>query len=341
MFRSVSLRVQDPEVPQQTKDVAVEVAERPWASLTNGFGFSIANGPRAFVEWEQPNLLGRALEFSARAKVNYPLDAFRPDLVGVAPRDRIEGRADVGVRSPTAEVLGFATGERAGLVGEILHRKAYDLKRVAAVTGVDVSLAPRVAFSLAYELELDRVHKSDSASGFLTQADVERLRFDEGDTTLHALRPSITVDYRDNSTHPRRGWLASGTLEWAESLGEPGSRVLFGLLPGSDIHTNMLKAQATASGYLPVGTGTVVALSLRGGRVFPLDPQSRTIIPRRFFLGGATTQQTNHIGQQFLARHEGLVFFGQGKRIASGHSAGRLISGRYSRIMFFMRSCVS
>ena len=66
VFRSVGLRVQDPEVPQETKDVAVEVAERPWASLTQGFGFSIANGPRASLEWEQPNLAGRALEFSAR-----------------------------------------------------------------------------------------------------------------------------------------------------------------------------------------------------------------------------------------------------------------------------------
>ena len=53
----------------------------------------------------------------------------------------------------------------------------------------------------------------------------------------------------------------------------------------------MLKVSGTASGYLPVGRGTVVALSLRGGRVFPLDDRSRTIIPRRFFLGGATTMR--------------------------------------------------
>ncbi|HEX9308658.1 MAG TPA: POTRA domain-containing protein, partial [Anaeromyxobacter sp.] len=62
VFRSVGLRVQEPEVPQETKDLAVEVAERPWASLSQGVGFSIANGPRAFVEYGQPNLLGRALE---------------------------------------------------------------------------------------------------------------------------------------------------------------------------------------------------------------------------------------------------------------------------------------
>jgi outer membrane protein assembly complex protein YaeT len=288
VFRAVALRLQDPEVPQDTKDVAVEVAERPWASLTQGVGFSIANGPRAFLEWAQPNLLGRAVELSARTKVNYPLTEFRPDLKDKDPVDRIEGRADVGVRSVTVGVLSFPAGLRGDVIGELLHRRAYDLRRVTGVTGVDLGLTSRVGFSLQYELEVDRITKSPQASGFLTQADVERLRFDEGDTTLHALRPSISLDYRDNSAHPHRGWFATAAVEWARSL---GGRPLFGALPASQTHTNMLKAWGTLSGYVPVGDATVVALSLRGGRVFPLDPRSRTIIPRRFFLGGATTMR--------------------------------------------------
>jgi outer membrane protein insertion porin family len=291
VFRSVALRLQDPEVPQETKDVAVELAERPWATLTQGLGFSIANGPRAFVEYGQPNLLGRALELSARAKVNYPIDEFRPDLVGVKPVDRVEGRADVGLRSATLAALGLPAAVRADVIGEILHRRAYDLRRVTGVTGLDLGLTSRVGFSLQYELEVDRIAKSEASAGYLTEADKDRLKFDEGDTTLHALRPSISLDYRDNSVHPHRGWYASGAVEWARSLGGPGDRVLLGALPGSDFHTNMLKAWGTASGYLPVGTGTVVALSLRGGRVFPLDGDSRTIVPRRFFLGGATTMR--------------------------------------------------
>jgi outer membrane protein insertion porin family len=288
VFRSVALRVQDAEVPQETKDVAVELAERPWAALTQGVGFSIANGPRAFLEWTQPNLLGRAVELSARTKVNYPLVEFRPDLEGKAPADRVEGRADVGVRSATTTVLSFPAGLREDVIGEILHRKAYDLRRVAAVTGVDIGLTSRMGFSLQYELEVDRIAKNDSTNVVLTQADVERLRFDAGDTTLHAIRPSLTLDYRDNSLHPRRGWFATAAVEWARSL---AGGDLFGVLPSSGIHTNMLKTWGTLSGYVPVGDATVVALSVRGGRVFPLDPRSRTVIPRRFFLGGATTMR--------------------------------------------------
>jgi outer membrane protein assembly factor BamA len=52
-----------------------------------------------------------------------------------------------------------------------------------------------------------------------------------------------------------------------------------------------VKVSTTLSGYLPVGRGSVVALSVRGGRVFPLDDRSQTIIPRRFFLGGASTMR--------------------------------------------------
>jgi outer membrane protein assembly complex protein YaeT len=291
VFRTVALRVQEPEVPQETKDVAVEVAERPWAALTQGVGFSIANGPRAFIEYGQPNILGRAVELGARAKVNYPLVELRPDLSQKDRIDRVEGRADVGVRSTTLGFLAFPAGVRGDLIGEVLHRKAYDLRRVTAVTGVDVGLTSRVGFSLQYELEVDRIARSRSASGFLTQADVERLRFADGDTTLQALRPSLTLDYRDNSAHPRRGWFASAVAEYAHSLGTPDGRVLFGALPGSDIHTNMLKAWGTLSAYVPVGLATVVALSVRGGRVFPLDGRSQTVIPRRFFLGGATTMR--------------------------------------------------
>jgi outer membrane protein assembly complex protein YaeT len=290
VFRSVGLRVQEPEVPQETKDLAVEVAERPWATLSQGIGFSIANGPRAILEYGQPNLLGRALELSARGKVNYPLDEFRPDLVGKSAADRVEGRADLGLRAPGLPLAFLSAGARADLIGEILHRKAYDLRRVTGVTGLDMGLTSRVSFSLQYELEVDEIDKTELV-GFLTQADVERLRFDEGVTTLHALRPSISLDFRDNSAHPHRGWFATAALEWARSLGGPEDRVLLGALPGSDIHTNMVKLSGTTSGYLPIGAATVVALSLRGGRVFPLDGRSRTVIPRRFFLGGATTMR--------------------------------------------------
>jgi outer membrane protein assembly complex protein YaeT len=299
VFRSVALRVQDPETPHETKDLSVELAERPRATLTQGFGYSLADGPRATGEFGMPNLLGRALELTARAKVNYPVNTpwgadsaisrvvgYRTELEDKSASDKIEGRADLGLRTPRLG-LPFLAAARADVLGEILHRRAYDLRRIAAIAGLDFGVASRLAFSLQYEVEVDDIEK---LSGALTQADLERLRFDEGVTTLHAVRPSLTLDRRDNSIHPHSGWYASAAAEWARSLGTGGERVL-GFLPGSDIHTNLVKLAGTVSGYLPVGSASVLALSLRGGRVFPLDARSRTIIPRRFFMGGAATMR--------------------------------------------------
>jgi len=78
-------------------------------------------------------------------------------------------------------------------------------------------------------------------------------------------------------------------VEWQRSIGDDGDPWI-PFLPGSDIHTHLLKLQATGSAYFPLGR-SVVALSLRGGRVVPLDPDSKTIVPRRFFLGGASTMR--------------------------------------------------
>jgi outer membrane protein assembly factor BamA len=289
VFRSVGLRLQDPDAPDTTKDLAVELVERPWQTFAAGAGFSIANGPRAFAEYGRPNLLGRALELSARAKVNYPLARFRPDLADDEPRERIEGRVEAGLRQPRPEDLPFPLAVRADVVGEILHRRAYDLDRVSGVAGVDVELTSRVIGSLQYELEVDDITPGETNVA-LSREDLERLRLGVGVTTLQSLRPALSFDFRDNVVHPRSGWFASGAAELIRSIGEEGERVL-GLLPGSETYTNLLKLSSTVSGYLPVGPALVLALSARGGRVLPLDDRSVTPVPRRFFMGGATTMR--------------------------------------------------
>jgi outer membrane protein insertion porin family len=280
-------------VPEATKDLTVDLAERPWRSVAPGIGFSIANGPRAFVELVQPNLLGLAVEGTARAKVNYPLGTFRPDLASKSPQDRIEFRTDVGVRDPHVRLLDLPAGIRADAIVERLHRRAFELARGSAVGALDLALTGRMSLSLQYELELDHVLKSDAVQRItLTRADVERLRFPEGYTTLQSVRPVLTLDFRDNPVHPHSGWAASTTLDYVRSIGGGSDSWLFGLLKGSGVFTHMLKVSSALSGYVPLGSGgTVLALALRGGRVLPLDRDSQTIGPKRFYLGGASTMR--------------------------------------------------
>ena len=292
-FRSVALRLTDADVPDDEKDLTVEIAERPWLTLAPGAGFSLANGPRAFVEMVQPNLFGRALELSARVKVNYPIDtSIRPDLEGKTFFDRVEGRGDVGLRDPAVRLLGMVVGARVNAIAERLHRRAYDLSRGSAVFGLDLPASSRVTVQLQYELEVDHIQKSPAlASLALTLADVERLRFPQGVTTVQSVRPVLVVDFRDDPLHPRSGWIASGTVDWAHSIGGAGEKYLLGLVPGSDVFTHMLKLSGALTGYLPLAAQSVLALSLRAGRVLPLEAGSQTIGPKRFFLGGASTMR--------------------------------------------------
>jgi len=286
VFRSVNLRLADPDVPAPVKDLTVEVTERPRRTLSPGVGFSLANGPRAFVELTEPNLLGRALELTAQAKVNYPLAVFRSDLADTPPSQRFEGRLDVGLHDPRFRLFGLGSGGRVNGILERLHRPSYDLARGSTILGVDLPATSRITLSLQYELEVDHiVRKTDASVTDVTRADLERLRLPEGVTTLQSVRPVLAIDYRDDSVHPRRGWLATGIADYSHSIGG-----LLGILPESDSYTNMIRLSGTISGYVPLGP-SVLALTMRGGRVLPLSRDSQTIGPKRFFLGGATTMR--------------------------------------------------
>src|SRR5699024_6607490 len=50
LFRAVSVRPIDPDLPEAVKDLVVDVSERNSRSLEVGGGISIADGPRAFSE---------------------------------------------------------------------------------------------------------------------------------------------------------------------------------------------------------------------------------------------------------------------------------------------------
>jgi outer membrane protein assembly factor BamA len=292
VFRSVGLRLSRSDVPEETKDLSVELVERPWRTLSPGFGFSIANGPRAFIELVQPNLWGRAIEGAARAKVNLPLVAFRPDLEDKSVAERLEYRVEAGLHDPRFRFVPFSAGARADGVLERVHRRAYDLSRAASVFSLDLAPARRLSVTLQYELELDNVDKTGGTQDVaLTRLDLERLRFPEGYTTLQSIRPVVLLDFRDSPLQPRRGWAASATLDYVRSIGTSADSWFFGLLKGSGVYTNMLKLSSVVSGYLPLGRDAVLALSFRGGRVLPLDRESQTIGPKRFFLGGASTMR--------------------------------------------------
>src|SRR6185295_6179281 len=75
-FSSVSISLEDPQVPARRKIVVVEVQERVSQYLDLRPGFSTGEGFRATLEYGHRNLAGQAIQFTIRAQLGYLPDAF-------------------------------------------------------------------------------------------------------------------------------------------------------------------------------------------------------------------------------------------------------------------------
>jgi outer membrane protein assembly factor BamA len=260
------------------------VEERAWQSVVATAGISLAEGPRIGGEYSLPNLYGNAIEFSARAKANYPLAIFRPDLEVIPPAERLEWLGELGLRQPRAFNL-RGVSLRADLVGQHKIQASYQLLRGAFITGIDLVRLGRLSASLTGSVEVDDV-ASRTAYPVIDATNPQEARqvFPVGLTWLFSLQPRVSLDLRDNAARPTLGIYAEVTADFSHSIGTPTTAFQ------SDTHVNLVKLQGTLSGYVPLWN-LVLAVSAQAGRVFALDEQSVTIAPKRFYLGGATTMR--------------------------------------------------
>jgi outer membrane protein insertion porin family len=164
---------------------------------------------------------------------------------------------------------------RIDLIGLQDHAISFDLAKVSLTPGVDFKLTDNLALTVEYELEYDDL--SCAAGQECGGAAAERWRrYDEGRLLLGALRPVISWDRRDNLFRPHRGTFLSLRTELANGL-RVGPEVFY------------LKLDGVASGYLPLGRETTLALSIRGGLIFHVTGDSTTPSHKLFWLGGRNT----------------------------------------------------
>lgn len=277
LFRAASIRPIDPDLPEVTKDLVVEVRERPSRTLEVGGGISIADGPRTFAEYRDRNILGRNLQLVLRGRVNHQI--FREDVRNMELYDGLERDIQAGVRFPRIWGIGFPVGWHFDLIHERDIRLAYNLYRYSALTGFEFPLASRLHGTLRFELESNEIEHSsrfDALYGPLSRTDLERLRFPDGDVLLGSVRPGLMLDLRDDVASPHKGLLAKVEADFAKNL-------------GGSTEVEFAKVSGTLTGYIPLWHRTTLVLSGSGGKVFHLRDDSVTIPPKRFYLGGAGT----------------------------------------------------
>ncbi len=286
IFSRVTVEPLNSAHPEPEMDLVVSVEERPRLELTHGPGLSLVDGPRYTVDLVLNNLGGQGFDLVTQGKLyyfnwSYPVVSH---LDGLEPQPGFfggfGGHVNVGLRSPS--LFNSAVGGHVDLIAEREERPAYFFERLAALLGFDWRIAGPLTASLTFPaFEFDAIHLQEglfqifTAPSGVSTSDLQQLRLNQGQTNLITLTPALTLDLRDNATHPHKGFFASINSEFAHSL-------------GGDYYSFYAKPTATLKGYIPIGSMTL-GLTASAGRVLPLAGGSVTVAPKRFFLGGVST----------------------------------------------------
>ena len=294
VFSGVTVGPEEEDLPARVKDLVITVAERKTQYLDFTAGVSTAQGARFGLEYGFRNVLGTALQVSARAQFGYQfffLDQTLEDrFQALSLGDRLERRVALVFTAPYVGLPGVRTSLSFSHQRE--NERAFGLTK----NGIDLTFtwSPRRLFSLSLSGDIEnndiRVLGGASYEELLEQTMDLRLRqllrVPEGTSTLFATALTASIDLRDNPFNPRSGFYSSVTLEYAKTLlpaeiERDGETIVF------DSHH--LRLMGTFNGYVPLGQKLVLALQLRLGRVVHLTADSKTYPNRQFFLGGVDT----------------------------------------------------
>jgi outer membrane protein assembly factor BamA len=313
LFTTVILTLVDTDVPDEHKDLLVDVREAAARAFEVNLGASVEDGPRASVLLEHRNVLGVGLAARSRLKLNYPKLTYftvadpviRSDLEqrfdleypGLDPRIRellfTEGQALLTVEYPKIFAIPFDTSLRSTLLGLRENRSSFTLNKVGLVLGLDLRVVQWLTLGTAVELE---------GSDFLCYAGIIEGRYrtcgkenapltrrqDNGQLGQLTLRQEVAIDRRDNPFRPHSGVHIVAGADLALGEGQLYGEYERGKqrAPPTPITSNFVKLASSAAGYLPLTHALTLALQARVGNIFGLSDHEHVPLYKKFYLGG-------------------------------------------------------
>jgi outer membrane protein assembly complex protein YaeT len=289
IFSSVSITPADPELAERVKSLTVTVAERPAQELALSAGVGTGEGARGGFEYAYRNLFGYAVSLSLRVQLAFQFffqdRELEEAITALNLQDRLERRITIGLAFPHIPGL---RNVRAGL--DLVHLRDnfrdFGLDKNGAVLTFTWQPERRFQGSLSTEIEQNGVTLFGNISDlqeYLSRPEVmmdprtqRLLRVPQGVSAIGSIRALVSLDLRDSAFTPTDGFYASAALEWAHTIATERE---------TD-YSHFFKLTLTANGYVSLADDWVLALQVRGGRVFHLENISRTYPNRAYFLGG-------------------------------------------------------
>ncbi len=290
VFSGATVSVEDEDLPARSKRLVVTLTERTAQYLDTSLGISTGQGIRTAFEYGYRNLLGTAVATSLRVQLGYQFFLIDPIVQGyfddLSLADRLERRVTLAVSAPW---VGGLPGVRASLeASHIRHNeRQFGYDKNGGVLSLSWRQSRALTLTVSGEIEnnnlglfggaaLEKLREDAASDPRLSRL----LRIPSGESTLASTRTTASIDLRDSPFTPTRGFFSTVTAEYARTLATEQ------LASGEQFFSNFLKLSLSASGYVPLGGGVVLALQVRGGRVFAADPRSATYPNRQYFLGG-------------------------------------------------------
>jgi outer membrane protein assembly factor BamA len=280
-FSSVTVSLENGDVPERRKRVIITVVEVLPQFFESRPGFSTGDGLRFSFEWAHRNLGGLAISVGLRVQFSY-----LPDGLILDPQVRANYDANLSnilLRLERRDTLSFTFPE-IGLGPLVsLSLDAIDLNDNQRDYGImKEAIVPTVAYrpfrqlnaQLGVSAEYNFVKIFNDAA---QNATLSTLRAPEGKTVALAQRGSLTVDYRDKPLNATRGGFASASIEHVDAF--PA---------GTDAteKSHFFRFTGRVAGYIPLPAGIRIAASVGVGYNLQLTSKSKTYPDRLFFLGG-------------------------------------------------------
>jgi outer membrane protein insertion porin family len=305
VFTSVTVDLEDPEVPARQKVAVIRVQERLPQYLDVRPGFSTGEGLRIAFEYGHRNLARRAIQLMLRVQLGYlppPLiidDQLRRTFEELLDRESLlfllERRNSATIEFPE---IGLGPLFRLSVEGVDLRdiSRQFALEKRAAIATLNYRPDRSVTVSLGASLELNEADVflgGDELQTLNELFDANRdnpllrklLNIPDGLTLAISQRIGVTWDRRDNAVAATRGTLFNLNVEHVNAFPVEESGSLRADIP--DYKGHFLQYTGRVAGYLRLTErGMALATSLRLGFNQQLAKDSSTYPDRLFFLGG-------------------------------------------------------